>query len=48
MTAIDEYQRDWKVMVALDCVDSHDREHHDISVKYMKDRIASVMTNAEL
>jgi len=48
MTAIDGYQRDWKIILAADCVDSYDREHHDISLKYMKDKIASVMTNEEL
>jgi nicotinamidase-related amidase len=47
-TAIDAYQRDWKVIVASDCVDSYDREHHDISLKYLKDKIASVMTNEEI
>jgi len=48
MTAIDAYQRDWKVIIAADCVDSYDREHHDISLRYMKDKIASVMTNEEI
>ena len=48
MTAIDAYQRDWRVVLAADCVDSYDREHHDISMKYMKDKIATVMTNQEL
>ena len=48
MTAIDAYQRDWRIIVAADCVDSYDREHHDISMKYMKDKIAKVMTNQEL
>jgi len=33
---------------AADCVDSYDREHHEVSLKYMKDKIASVMTNNEL
>ena len=47
-TAIDAYQRDWRVVVAADCVDSYDREHHEISLKYIKDKIASVMTNEEL
>ena len=45
MTAFDRYQRDWKVIVASDCVDSYDREHQEISMKYMKDKIASIMTN---
>lgn len=48
VTAIDAYQRDWKIVVAADCVDSYDREHHDISMKYMKDKIATVMTNQEI
>ena len=48
MTAIDAYQRDWRIIVAADGVDSYDREHHDISMKYMKDKIATVMTNQEL
>lgn len=47
MTAIDRYQREWKVIAASDCVDSYDREHHEISMKYMKDKIASIMTNEE-
>jgi nicotinamidase-related amidase len=46
--AIDAYQRDWKVVLAADCVDSYDREHHEISLRYMKDKIAAVMSNAEI
>ncbi|MGD1025924.1 MAG: isochorismatase family protein [Candidatus Sulfotelmatobacter sp.] len=48
MTAIDGYQRDWEIVVAEECVDSYDREHHDISMKYMKDKIATVMSNQEI
>ena len=48
MTAIDAYQRDQKVILAADCIDSYDLEHHDISLRYMKDRIAEVMTNEEI
>ena len=33
VTAIDGYQRDWEIVVAGECVDSYDREHHDISIK---------------
>jgi len=47
-TAIDAYQRDWPVVIASDCVDSYDREHHDISLRYMKDKIARVLSNAEI
>jgi len=48
VTAIDGYQRDWEIVVAGECVDSYDREHHDISMKYMKDKIATVMSNQEI
>ena len=47
-TAIDAYQRDWKVILAADCVDSYDREHHEISLQYMKDKLATVMSNEEI
>jgi isochorismate hydrolase len=42
------YQRDWETSVAADCVDSYDREHHDISMRYMKDKIAAIMSNQEI
>jgi nicotinamidase-related amidase len=48
MTAIDGYQRDWPVVLASECIDSYDREHHDVSLRYMKDKIAVVMTNREI
>lgn len=48
MTAIDAYQRDIPVILAADCIDSYDREHHEISLRYMKDKIAAVMSNGEL
>lgn len=47
-TAIDAYQRDWPVVLALNCIDSYDHEHHEISLKYMKDKIAAVLTNREI
>jgi nicotinamidase-related amidase len=48
MTAIDAYQRDWEVIVAADCIDSYDREHHEISLRYMNGKIACVMNNVEI
>jgi isochorismate hydrolase len=48
VTAIDAYQRDWETIVAAECVDSYDRKHHDISMKYMKDKIAAIMSNQEI
>jgi nicotinamidase-related amidase len=47
-TAIDAYQRDCQVILAADCIDSYDREHHEISLRYMKDKIAAVLTNAQI
>jgi nicotinamidase-related amidase len=47
-TAIDAYQRDWPVVLAADCIDSCDREHHEVTLRYMKDKIAAVLTNREI
>ncbi len=47
-TAIDAYQRDWPAILAGDCIDSYDREHHEISLRYMKDKIAGLMSNREI
>jgi nicotinamidase-related amidase len=47
-TAIDAYQRDWPVILAGDCIDSYDREHHDISLRYMNDKIATIMSNEQI
>jgi nicotinamidase-related amidase len=48
MTAIDAYQRDWPVVLAADCIASRDKEHHTVSMRYMKDKIASLLTNAQI
>jgi nicotinamidase-related amidase len=47
-TAIDAYQRDWPVVLALDCIGSYDQRHHEVSLEYMKDKIAAVLTNAAI
>jgi maleamate amidohydrolase len=47
-TAVDAYQRDWNVILASDGIDSYDREHHEVSLRYMQDKIASVMNNVEI
>ena len=41
MTAIDAYQRDWEVILAADCVGSYDQEHHEVSLRHMRENIAS-------
>ncbi len=47
-TAIDAYQRDLRVVVASDCIDSYDRERHDVSLRYMQNRIADLMNNEQI
>jgi len=48
MSAIDAYQRDWSVVLAAQCIDSYDREHHEISLRYMSGKIATIMSNDEI
>jgi nicotinamidase-related amidase len=48
MTAIDAFQRDLEVIIASDCVDSYDKEHHDISLKYLGKDIARVLSNEQI
>ncbi len=47
-TVTDAYQRDWRVVLAADCIGSYDQEHHNISLRYMKDKLATVMSNEEI
>jgi isochorismate hydrolase len=35
MAVIDAYQRDYEVVLALDCTDSYDEEHHRVSLRYL-------------
>ena len=46
-TAIDAYQRDLAVVIASDCVASYDQAHHDVTMRYLRERLR-VMTNDEL
>jgi isochorismate hydrolase len=48
MTAIDAYQRDLDVILAIDCLDSYDENHHQVSTRYMDGKIATAMTNSQL
>ena len=47
-TAIDAYQRDWPVILASDCIASYDQEHHDVTLRYLKDKIATLLTNQQI
>jgi len=48
MAAIDAYQRDYEVVLAKDGVDSYDREHHDVSLRYMDGKIARILSNQDI
>jgi nicotinamidase-related amidase len=47
-TAIDAYQRDYDVIIAADCVGSHDDEHHRVTLQYLDDRIVRLMSSEEI
>lgn len=48
MTAIDAFQRDIEVIIASDCVDSYDIEHHKMSLLYLSKDIARVLDNHQI
>ncbi len=48
MTAIDAYQRDRRVLLASECIDSLDAEHARVSMEYMDNKIGVAMTNEQL
>jgi nicotinamidase-related amidase len=45
MAAIDTYQRDMRVILAAQAIDSYDEEHARISLRYMDGKIARVLDN---
>lgn len=45
MAAIDAYQRDMRVIIASEAIDSYDEEHARISLEYMDGKIARVLDN---
>jgi nicotinamidase-related amidase len=47
-TVIDAYQRDYDVLLAQDCIDSHDEQHHNISMRYMDGKLGVAMTNNQI
>lgn len=44
-TVVDAYQRDYDVILAKDCIDSLDREHHDVTWRYMDGKLGRGMAN---
>ena len=47
-TAIDAYQRDMRVWLARDCIDSFDKEHAAVSMAYMDRKIGVAVSNEEI
>ena len=47
-TVVDAYQRDYDVILASDCIDSADAEHHDVSLRYMEGKLATSVRNTDI
>ena len=47
-TAIDAYQRDLAVVIPQECVASHDRNHHEVTLRYLGRHIARVISLDQL
>ncbi|MEM6392114.1 MAG: cysteine hydrolase [Planctomycetota bacterium] len=47
-TVVDAYQRDYEIILASECIDSHDAEHHEISWRYMEGKLGTAMSNAQV
>jgi len=48
MTAIDAFQYNYKVILAIDCIDSYDEEFHKVSLKYLTKRISAGLNNSQI
>ncbi len=48
MAAIDAYERDYEVILPIDGIDSWDKEHEKISLKYMDGGIVQVKSTDEI
>ena len=47
-TVLDAYQRDWNVVLAHECIESHDGEHHEITWRYMDGKLGRGMSNRQI
>lgn len=47
-TVVDAYQRDYDIILAKDCIDSLDREHHDVTWRYMDGKLGRGMANEQI
>lgn len=47
-TVVDAYQRDFEVLLARDCIASHDTEHGEITWRYMDGKLGRGLRNSAL
>jgi nicotinamidase-related amidase len=47
-TALDAYQRDYRVILAADTITSYDDEYHRESMRYLVQSIGTAMSNSEI
>lgn len=45
---VDAYQRDYEVILARECIESYDAEHHDVSWRYMDGKLGRAMSNEQI
>jgi nicotinamidase-related amidase len=48
MAAVDAYQRDYKIILAIDCIDSYDKGFHNESLRYLEKTISLPLGNKEI
>ncbi len=48
MAAIDAYQRDMRVNLASEAIDSYDEDHARVSLSYMDGKMVRVLENAAI
>ena len=47
-TVVDAYQRDYDLILASDCIDSHDVEHHEVTWRYLDGKLGQAMANEQI
>ena len=47
-TDVDAYQRDYDVILARECIESHDKEHHEVTWRYMDGKFGRSMSNDQI
>lgn len=48
MTALEAYMPDYELILALDCIDSWDKTHHNMTIQYMSGKLSTPLHNNEI